>query len=87
MTAIIRLNPSIPLYVPERDDTMEAWFVVYDREHHMSWIGPLDSTGEIWEFSNPNVRACKNESIGRTLESVTKRKKRANKAHKAPRKS
>lgn len=69
MTTVIRLSPSIPLYVPERDDFMEAWFlVVYDREHHNHWIGPLDKTGEIWELSNPNVRACKNPTLGRTLE-------------------
>lgn len=71
MTTILRLDPPIPLYVPSRDDFMEAWFMI-DRglERYTYFSGPLDSTGEIWEFDNTEVRACTNHTIGRHAKNI-----------------
>lgn len=50
-------------------DGFEAQFLI-DRglERYTYFLGPLDSDGTYWEFDNTEVRACKNVTIGRTLE-------------------
>ena len=67
MTTIIQLDPPIPLFVPARNDYMEAQFLI-DRgiERYSYFFGPLDSTGEYWELDNTEVRACNNVTVGRT---------------------
>lgn len=35
-------------------------------EHDLLWVCFINDTGEVWTFSNENVRAAKNITIGRT---------------------
>jgi hypothetical protein len=63
---IIQLNPPIPVWT--KKGTGVAWFVTdYGIEHHLQWTVAMDDTGEIWNFKNPEVRAQKNITQGRTI--------------------
>lgn len=63
---MIQLNPPIPLLTPKGEGV--AWFIIdYGIEHNLQWIVAIDSTGEIWTFQNPDVRAQKNITQGRIL--------------------
>lgn len=63
---IVQLNPVIPLETPKGKGY--AWFLLdYGEEHHLMWVVAIDETGEIWTFSNPEVRAQKNITMGRVL--------------------
>jgi hypothetical protein len=64
--SIIQLNPPIPLATPKGNGL--AWFLIdYGAEHHLMWTVAIDATGEIWAFSNPEVRAQKNITMGRIV--------------------
>lgn len=39
----------------------------YGPEHDLIWVVFLDSNGECWSYPNPQVRAQKNVTMGRTL--------------------
>ena len=72
MTTIVQLNPPITLYVPHLDDFGVAWFLIdYHMEENLYWVCAMEKTGKIWTIDNTKVRACKNPSLGRTLESST----------------
>lgn len=61
---ILQLNPCIPLHTPKGSG--EAWFIIdYSQEHDIMWVVALDKDGEIWTFKNSEVRAFKNETLGR----------------------
>lgn len=61
---ILQLNPPIPLNTPKGPGL--AWLVLdYGLEHNLMWTVAIDATGEIWTFSNPEVRAQKNITVGR----------------------
>jgi hypothetical protein len=63
---ILQLDPPIPLNTPKGPGL--AWLVIdYGPEHNILWTVAIDKTGEIWTFSNPEVRAQQNVSIGRVL--------------------
>jgi hypothetical protein len=65
--AILQLNPPIGLSTPKGIGL--AWFVIdYGPEHNLLWTVAIDGTGEIWTFSNPEVRALKNVSMGRHID-------------------
>ncbi len=64
--SVTQLNPPIAVNTPK--GTGECWFLIdYHPESHLLWVVALDDSGEIWTFPNPDVRAIKNESLGRTL--------------------
>jgi len=66
---IIQLNPPIPLNTPK--GSAQAMFLIdYSPEHNLIWVCFLDSNGECWSFENPEIRACKNITLGRTLDTV-----------------
>lgn len=61
---IHQLNPPIPLNTPKGQGF--AWLVIdYGVEHDLMWTVAIDDTGEIWTFSNREVRAQKNITVGR----------------------
>jgi hypothetical protein len=61
---IIQLNSPIPLKTPKGEGL--AWFLIdYGVEHDLMWVVAIKKTGEIWIFSNPEVRATKNITMGR----------------------
>ena len=63
---MLQLNPTIPVNTPKGSGY--ALFVQdYGPEHHLLWTVAIDATGEIWTFANPEVRAQKNITMGRTL--------------------
>jgi hypothetical protein len=64
--SILQLNPPIPLNTPKGPGL--AWLVIdYGAEHNLMWTVAIDETGEIWTFSNPEVRAQKNITLGRKV--------------------
>lgn len=66
---IIQLDPPIPLETPK--GSAQAMFLIdYSPEHNLYWICFQDDTGECWTWSNPKIRACKNITLGRTLDTV-----------------
>lgn len=61
---MLQLNPCIPVLTPKGAGM--AWLVIDEGiEHNLLWTVALDETGEIWTFSNPEVRAQKNITVGR----------------------
>jgi hypothetical protein len=63
---ILQLNPPIPMITPKGKGL--AWAMIdYGIEHHLMWVVAIDVTGEIWTFSNSEVRAQKNITIGRKV--------------------
>lgn len=61
---ILQLNPPIELDTPKGKGL--AWFVIdYGIEHNLMYTVAINNTGEIWTFSNPEVRATKNITSGR----------------------
>lgn len=64
---ILQLNPPMPLSTPKGSGL--AWLVIDNGiEHNLEWVVAIDQTGEIWSFLNPEVRAQKNITQGRTYE-------------------
>ena len=64
---ILQLNPPLPMQTPKGSGL--AHFVIdYSIESNLFWVVFLDESGECWTFGNPEIRACKNITIGRLLE-------------------
>jgi hypothetical protein len=64
--AILQLNPPIPMDTPKGSGL--AWLVIdYGAEHNLMWVIAIDETGEIWTYSNSEVRAQKNITMHRYL--------------------
>jgi hypothetical protein len=61
---IIQLNPVIPVITPKGPGLAHA-IIDYGIESHLCWIVFQDDTGECWTWSNPYIRAQKNETHGR----------------------
>ncbi len=62
---VTQLNPPLPLETP-RGKGLAHFMIDYGPEHHLMWTVFIDATGECWTFQNPDIRACKNISLGRT---------------------
>ena len=61
---ILQLNPCIPVVTPKGKGM--AWALIdYGPEHNLMWVVAIDSSGEIWTYGNPEVRAQKNITLGR----------------------
>ncbi|MES2770351.1 MAG: hypothetical protein V4596_14505 [Bdellovibrionota bacterium] len=61
---MIQLNPSIPLETPKGSG--QAMFLIdYGTEHDLYWVVFIDDTRECWTFSNRDVRAQPNITMGR----------------------
>ncbi len=61
---IIQLNPPLPMSTPKGDGWAHA-MIDYGPESHLYWVIFIDETGEVWTYSNPEVRAQKNITLGR----------------------
>jgi hypothetical protein len=62
---LVQLNPPIPLLTPK--GTGLAHFLIdYGPEFDLHWTVFLDDSGECWTFSNRQIRAQKNITLGRT---------------------
>ncbi len=63
---MLQLNPPIPMWTPKGSGL--AWLVIdMGAEHHLLWTVAIDETREIWTFSNPEIRATTNITMGRKL--------------------
>jgi hypothetical protein len=63
---LLQLNPRIPLTTPKGP----AWAILVidaSDDHDLIWTCIQDETGEIWCWSNKDVRGVKNLTFGRTL--------------------
>ena len=61
---IIQLNPPLPLISPKGECLCH--FLIDDGiEHHLKWVCIQDNSGEIWTWSNPDIRGQKNITHGR----------------------
>lgn len=65
MPAITQLNPPLPLLTP-KGAGLAHLVIDYGPEHDLMWTVFLDASGECWTFANPDVRATKNLTLGRT---------------------
>ncbi len=67
MTTILQLNPPIPVTTPKGPGLAHV-LIDYGMEQNLFWTVFLDSNGECWTFSNQQIRAQKNITLGRTLD-------------------
>ena len=61
---LLQLDPPLPLETPKGAGLAHI-LVDYGPEHDLYWTVFLDTNGECWTFSNREVRALKNISLGR----------------------
>jgi hypothetical protein len=62
---ILQLNPALPLFHPEKGNFLAHLVLDYGQESYVYFCGFVESTGEIWTFSNRDLRAQKNITLGR----------------------
>lgn len=62
---MIQLDPPLPLMTP-KGPALAHFVIDYGVETHLYWTVFLDSCGECWTFSNPEVRMAVNPTIGRS---------------------
>ena len=65
---ILQLNPAIPMYHKDKGNFLAHFLIDYGQESYVYFCGFVESTGEIWTFSNRELRAQKNVTLGRNLE-------------------
>lgn len=61
---ILQLNPQIPLITP-KGPGQAILIVDYSEEHDLKWVVIQDEGGEVWTWSNHQVRGFKNITMGR----------------------
>lgn len=64
--AILQLSPAIPLTTP-KGSALAHFLIDYGEEADLIWVCFQDQTGEIWCWSNKEVRAQKNITLGRMI--------------------
>lgn len=60
---ILQLNPTIWLKTP-KGIGLAHFLIDYGEEHDLMWVVADDATGEVWTWSNPEVRFIPNTSLG-----------------------
>jgi hypothetical protein len=66
---MLQLNPPLPLNTP-KGEGFAHFLIDYGPESDLYWTVFITETGEIWTFSNRDVRASKNITLGRTSPSI-----------------
>lgn len=61
---ILQLNPPIPVETP-KGPGMAHLVIDYGIEHNLFWVVFINATGECWTYTNPEIRAQKNVTLGR----------------------
>lgn len=61
---ILQLNPPLPITTP-KGSALAHFLTDYGPENDLMWTAFLDDTGECWTFSNREIRAQKNITLGR----------------------
>ncbi|MFC4822248.1 hypothetical protein [Dokdonella ginsengisoli] len=62
---MLQLNPPLPMLTP-RGEGFAHILIDYGPESDLYWTVFITDTGEVWTFSNREVRAAKNITLGRT---------------------
>jgi hypothetical protein len=65
---MLQLNPPLPMNTP-KGEGFAHFLIDYGPESDLYWTVFITETGEIWTFSNREVRACKNITLGRVAPS------------------
>lgn len=65
---IHRIDPPIPLVSP-KGNCLAHFLIDYGVETDLMWVCFQEETGECWTWGNPEIRAQKNITIGRHLNS------------------
>jgi hypothetical protein len=63
--AMLQLDPPIPLTTPKGEGFAHI-LIDYGPETDLYWTVFITRTGEVWTYSNPEVRAARNITLGRT---------------------
>ena len=63
---VTQLNPPLPLNTP-KGSALAHLVIDYGPEADLIWVCFQDDTGECWSWANPEIRAQKNVTMGRTL--------------------
>jgi len=66
---ILQLNPPIPMNTP-KGAGLAHLLLDYGPEYNLIWTVFINQTGECWSFQNPEIRACKNITLGRMNENI-----------------
>jgi hypothetical protein len=61
---MLQLSPSIPVETP-KGKGQATILIDYSPEHDFYWVVFLDESRECWTFSNKDIRAQANFTIGR----------------------
>lgn len=67
---IIQLNPQIPMHTP-RGNGYAIAMIDYSQDHSIIWVVGLSSNGQIWSFSNEEVRLQWNVTMQRTKDGTS----------------
>ncbi|URX63708.1 hypothetical protein KR767_06540 [Luteibacter anthropi] len=73
---MLQLNPPLPMNTPKGEGFAHI-LIDYGPESDLYWTVLITATGEIWTFSNREVRASKNITLGRTSPSAPRAVRRA----------
>lgn len=73
MIPVITLLPHYPVIVVSKNYALGQAIMVtdYGPETHRLWTVVLDTSGEVWDVPNPDLRFQKNYSLGRLLNITT----------------
>lgn len=77
MANICQLNPPIPVNTP-RGKGLAHLVIDYGPEHNLFWTIFLDATAECWTFSNTEIRARTNITMGRMFSPALGERARSN---------
>ncbi|CAO3432729.1 hypothetical protein [Azospirillum doebereinerae] len=61
---MLQLNPPLPMDTP-KGSALAHFLIDYGPEHDLCWVCFQDESGECWTWSNRDVRAPKNITMGR----------------------
>lgn len=61
---MLQLNPPIPVVTPRGKGHAHV-LLDYSQEHDLMWVVFLDESRECWTYSNREIRAQDNASLGR----------------------
>jgi len=64
MQNLIQLNPPLPIVTPLGKGFAHV-LIDYGIEHDLMWVCFQNDSGECWSWSNIDIRADKNITIGR----------------------
>lgn len=67
--SVTQLDPPIPVITPKGEGYAHL-MIDYGPEFHLLWVCFQDDTGECWTWPNPDIRAVKNVTMGRTAVSA-----------------